>query len=91
MAATRKRNAEHRHAGKRLPGTVSVPALPLSGAAFCGATNIMHVCGKLCSVKVIGYCLYKTRPIVMGTNKHGRFARSGVRTAVPRSLQPCAP
>jgi hypothetical protein len=37
MAATRKRKAEDRHAGEALARTISIPALPLSVAAFCGA------------------------------------------------------
>ena len=38
MAATRKRKVEDRHAREALaPRTISIPALPLSVAAFCGA------------------------------------------------------
>jgi hypothetical protein len=42
MAATRKRKAEDRHAREALAavgayGSISIPALPLSVAAFCGA------------------------------------------------------
>ena len=37
MAATRKRKAEDRHAREALAQEISIPALPLSVAAFCGA------------------------------------------------------
>jgi hypothetical protein len=37
MAATRKRKLKTVTLGKRSPRTISIPALPVSVAAFCGA------------------------------------------------------
>ena len=64
MAATRKTKAEDRNAREALAqDTISIPALPLSVAAFCGAKSVIHVSGRFCWVKVNGQWLYETRQI----------------------------
>ena len=60
MAATRKREAEDRHAREALPRTTSIPQLLLSVAASAERKSVIHVSGRFCWVKVNGQWLYKT-------------------------------
>jgi len=53
--------------------------------------SVIHVSGRFCWVKVNGQWLYKTRQIVTGRNNHPGRWMLWRPTAVPRSLQPCAP
>ena len=94
MAATRKRKAEDVTLGKRSRRTISIPALPLSVAAFCGAKKCNPCLRKVCWVKVNGQWLYKTRQIVTGRNKHpARWMlwRPNRRAQIPSALRSAKP
>ena len=78
--------------GKRSPRTISIPALPLSVAAFCGAKK----CNPCLRKVLLGQgewpvALQDTPDRDLEGISTRRVGCSGVRTAVPRSLQPCAP
>src|SRR5260370_34815793 len=94
MAATRKRKAEDRHAREALPRTISIPALPLSVAAFCGAKKCNPCLRKVLLGQGEWPVALQDTQIVTGRNKHpARWMlwRPNRRAQIPSALRSAKP